>query len=131
MKLNILTPRGVYFEGDVSICNVKSQDGELGILENHIPLVTMLVISSMNFIDETGRRTFAISGGMLYVAPNETTILTEAIEESSEIDILRATAAKERAAERISSKAEDTDLMRAQLALQKAITRIQVSQGHD
>ncbi len=131
MKLNILTPKGVYFEGDVSICNVKTQDGELGILANHIPLVTMLEIGAMNFIDESGRRTFALSGGMLYVATDETTILTEAIEESDEIDVLRATQAKERAKARLEAKQDETDLVRAQTALQKAITRIQVSQGHE
>jgi len=126
MKCRIVTPRGLYREAECSILNVKTIDGERGILTNHMPLVTMLEIGKMNFVSDQGREEFAVSGGMLYLQDNVATILTDAIEAKDEINLDRALAAKKRAEDRLNAKDENLDIRRAELALKRAINRINV-----
>jgi F-type H+-transporting ATPase subunit epsilon len=122
--VRIVTPRGLYREFNVSILNVVTTEGQLGILRNHMPLVAILMISMLSTQEEDGRHRYAISGGTLYFKDNVATIMTDAVERSDEIDIERAQRAKQRAEERIKTVAEEQDLMRAQIALQRALNRI-------
>jgi F-type H+-transporting ATPase subunit epsilon len=122
--VRIVTPRGLYREFNTSILNVVSTEGQLGILRNHMPLVAILTISMLSTVEEDGRHRYAISGGTLYFKDNVATIMTDAVERSDEIDIERALRAKQRAEERMKTVAEEQDLMRAQIALQRALNRI-------
>ena len=45
IKTKIVTPEGVYREFETAILNVRSTDGQRGILPNHMPTVLMLEIS--------------------------------------------------------------------------------------
>ena len=64
--------------------------------------------------------------GILYFENNVAKFLVDSIESQADIDIERAKAAMERANERIRAKQENLDMMRAQLALSKALNRIHV-----
>ena len=48
-KLKVITPYGVFFEGDIDSLNICTSQGYLTILPNHIPLVTPLNIDKMTF----------------------------------------------------------------------------------
>jgi len=124
--LKIIHPKGVYYEGQVEICNVVTTDGRFGILGNMLPFAGVLEIAEMNFIEKGERKYYFVSGGFIYVKKDEVTIITDAIESKEEIDLARAQAAKERAQKRLQSKADNIDLLRAELALKRAITRIRV-----
>lgn len=126
IHVKIVTPRGHYKELDASLINIVSTAGQLGILSNHMPLVTMLKISEMSLVTESGREYFAVSGGLFYFEDNKATILCDAIESKDEIDIERAVKAKERAEKRLALKDENISLRRAEVALQRAINRIEV-----
>ncbi len=122
----IVTPMGVYKEMDTTILNVKNQNGQMGILTNHVPMVTMLEISKMSTVETGQREEYAIGGGLLYFENNEAMILVDSIENKNEIDEERAVAAKLRAEEKISKRDENVDIRRAELALKKAINRLSV-----
>ena len=66
----------------------------------------------------------AIHAGFAEILGDKVTLLAEVAEWPDEIDLNRAEAARDRAEERISVKAETTDLKRAEFALHKALTRI-------
>lgn len=124
-RLKIVTPRGIYKEIDVEMLNLRTNAGQIGILANHLPLASGIEISEMNYIDEKGQRhIFAIGGGFVYVNEDETTIIANTIESPEEIDLRRAEEAKRRAEKRLEDK--DGDILRAEMALRKAITRISV-----
>jgi F-type H+-transporting ATPase subunit epsilon len=126
----IVTPHGVYKEMDTSILNVVTLSGERGILPNHVPVVTMLKISRMTTVENGQRIEYAIAGGMLYFRDNTAEILTDAIESKDEIDVDRAVAAKTRAEKRLSSGRPNLDQERAEVALKRAINRINIVQRH-
>ena len=125
-SVKIITPTGLYREVETSILNVVTTDGARGVLTNHVPLVTMLKISKMSTIENNIREEYAINGGMLYFKNNLATILTDSCEHSSEIDVDRALAAKQRAENRLAHP-ENIDVRRAEAALSRAINRLNVS----
>jgi len=128
-KLKIVTPKGVYKETEIEMLNVKTTAGQIGILAHHLPLASAIEISEMNYIDEKGNKLyFAIAGGFVYVNEKEITIIANAIESPEEIDLNRAQEAKKRAEKRLQQR--DGDLLRADIALKKAITRIRVKTGN-
>lgn len=126
INLKIVTPNGVYKETSTSILNVKTIDGERGLLTNHIPTVLMLEISKMSTIEDGERKEYAIGGGMLYFKDNLATLLVDSIESKDEIDVDRALKAEERAKGYLNSKDSNIDLKRAQLALNRSLNRLKI-----
>jgi len=125
----IVTPKGVYREMDASILTIETEEGQQGILPNHMPLVTMLKIGKLAAEEKEGRRNYAIAGGLFYFRDNQADILTDAIEAKEEIDETRAEAARRRAEERLASRDPNVDLKRAEAALSKALNRLSVKRG--
>lgn len=129
LNVRIITPMGLYKECSASMVNVVTTDGQRGILPNHIPLVTMLDISVMHIDEETGRESYTIGGGMLYFDDqNLATILVDSVENIRDIDIERAKRAREQALNRLQHKHDDQELLKAEVALKRAVNRIGASQ---
>ncbi len=128
IHVRIVTPQGVYKEFDTPILNIPTVDGERGILPNHMPLVTMLTIGVMSSEENNQRTYYAVTSGAFYFRDNVAEILTDTIECSSDIDLDRAIASKERAEKRIQSNDSNVDLKRAELSLKRAMNRIHVAE---
>ncbi len=126
IHVRIVTPKGCYKEFDTPILNVKTVDGQRGILPNHMPIVTMLDIGKMESEESNERNAYAVAGGLLYFRDNLAEIMTDAIENQKDIDEQRALAAKERAMKRLEQQKEGLDLKRAEIALKKAVNRLNV-----
>ncbi|MFD2638567.1 F0F1 ATP synthase subunit epsilon [Piscibacillus salipiscarius] len=130
LNVSVVTPDGPALEGSYEMVSVRAESGELGILPGHIPLVAPLTISAVRLKKEGQTELLAVSGGFVEVRPEQVTILAQAAEQPSEIDVDRAKQAKERAEQRLNmAKSEDIDQKRAELALQRAINRIDISEN--
>lgn len=123
----IVTPNGLYKTFETSILNVVTIDGERGILTKHTPLVTMLQVSKLSSVENGVKKEYAISGGLLYFENDVAKILTDSIEAKEDIDLERALRAKQRASEHL--KKSGSDILRAEIALKKALNRIKVKNG--
>lgn len=129
IKLEIVTPERKVYEKDVDMVVVKGIAGELGILPNHIPLVTPLKIAPVKVKIGNQEELIAVHGGFMEVRKDKIVILAELAELPGEIDLERAQRAKERAEGRLNSK-DNNDLLRNEIALLKAINRIKVTTKH-
>ena len=125
-KLKVITPYGVFFEGDIDSLNICTSQGFLTILPNHIPLVAPLNIEKMSFKTNKETKICALLGGIMYVTPKEVKIIANACEYDKDIDINRAIEAKRRAEARLESKQENINTARAEAALKRALTRIDI-----
>ena len=125
-NVKIVTPEAPVRSFESDQINIVTPNGEMGILSNHMPLVTMLNISIMSSILNGNRERFTIAGGVLFFKNNEATILSDAVEHEGDIDLARAEHAKLRAEERLHSKDPEIDAKRAQIALLKALNRIDI-----
>ena len=125
-KLRILTPKGLYLESDVAFLSIRSEESTLGILPDHTPLVSTIdiCIGRITFSEKEYR--YAIGGGVLNVEKDKVTLILNSIEREDEIDRARAIQSKQRAEKRIKEggSAGDFDVLRAELALKRAINRI-------
>ena len=99
--------------------------GELGILPHHAPLITALQPGELRVKADGGEDDFFVSGGFLEVHSDQVTVLADAAERDSEIDLERAEAARQRARERL-DQATDADRARAQAALSRSLARLKV-----
>ncbi|MEF3309069.1 F0F1 ATP synthase subunit epsilon [Paenibacillus sp. GYB004] len=126
--LEVVTPERKVYAQDVNMIVVKGVYGELGILPNHIPLVSPLKIAPVAV--KIGNKTeyIAVNGGFMEVRKDKVVILAESAEMPASIDVDRARAAKERAEKRLAeARKDEIDFRRAELALQRAMNRIDTS----
>lgn len=124
LYLKVVTPDKLFFEGEIDMLVARTIEGDVGILLNHSPLVTILDIGRLVIKDGDERKIAACAGGYIDVRNNHITVVSDACEWEEEIDINRAERAKERASKRLEDK--DSDTFKAELALKKAINRINV-----
>lgn len=127
ISLEIVTPEKVVYSADVTSIFAPAIMGGIGILPDHIPIVTGLDIGKLRVNPIGGEEVLLfIGGGFLEVKKNKAVILAKSAETSDEIDVERAQEAKHRAEERLQSRAEGLDVARAEAALKRAITRLQI-----
>lgn len=126
ITIKIITPLGLYKEGEVEAVHLCTVEGETTILPNHIPMVAMLKTCKCSLKEKGNYQDYAMAGGLMQFANNEMRILTDAIEGREEIDVERATRAKERAERRLQKVDSKTNVKRAEIALAKAINCIHV-----
>jgi len=125
-RLKVITPERVFYDADVNMVEFNTTEGEIGIYKGHVPM-TVIVNPGILTISESDRaRNAALHAGFVEILEDKVTILAEIIEWPEEIDKKRAEAAKARAEERLRTKTPETDILRAETALQRAIARINV-----
>ncbi|HLR09251.1 MAG TPA: F0F1 ATP synthase subunit epsilon [Bacillota bacterium] len=128
LAVSVVTPDGPVLEDSFDMVICKAENGEIGILPEHIPMVAPLEISAVRLKKGSDTQYLAVNGGFLEVRPDHVTILAQSAEKPSDIDIDRAKEAKKRAEQRLQSKRDDIDFKRAELALKRAINRLNVAQ---
>lgn len=127
LKVSVVTPDGPVLDEEYDMVSCRAEDGELGILPGHIPLVAPLDISAVRLKRGNNTDLLAVNGGFIEVRPDKVTILAQSAENPSEIDLERAERARERAEKRLQSKQDDIDFKRAELSLKRAMNRISVA----
>lgn len=126
--LEIVTPERKVYAKEVNMVSVKGVEGELGILAHHIPLVTPLKVAPVVIKTNGKVEELAVHGGFVQIGKDKVVILAETAELPGDIDYNRAKAARERAERRLANKKDNIDHRRAELALQRALARIEVSE---
>ncbi|MBY0085056.1 F0F1 ATP synthase subunit epsilon [Brevibacillus sp. M2.1A] len=128
MTVEVVTPERVVYSGQAEMVIARGLQGEIGIMPNHMPLVTPLKTAPVRIKTEGDKEVkMAVSGGFMEVRGDKVTILAETAELPGDIDVERAKAAKERAEKRLAEKYAELDVKRAERALQRAMARLDVS----
>mgnify|MGYP000276839122 CR=1 FL=1 len=98
MNFEIVTPEGQKLTETVQELTVPGIVGELGVLPGHIPILTVLDIGKLSFVQSSGgKRDMAVNGGFLEVDGDRLILITETAEFADEIDTDRARKALETA----------------------------------
>ncbi|GBF35634.1 ATP synthase epsilon chain [Desulfocucumis palustris] len=127
-RLEVVTPERKVYSEDVRFVVVPGVVGELGILPDHAPLMSGLKIGVMKVQQEGKTFKMAVSGGFVEVRSSRVTVLADSAERAEQIDRSRAEAAKARAEQRLATKSADVDVLRAEIALQRALNRLKALQ---
>jgi F-type H+-transporting ATPase subunit epsilon len=126
-QLEIVTPSRLLVKDAAEEAQIPGVSGYLGILPGHAPLITELGVGEITYKASGTAHTLSVAWGFMEVLPDKVTILAEAAERPNEIDTERAQKSKERAEQRLKSNDPKVDFTRAEDALQRAETRLNVA----
>ncbi len=126
-KVEIITPERVFYTGDASMIEFTTTEGDIGIYKNHIPLTAVLAPGVVTITENTESKKAAVHSGFVEILGDKVTLLAEVAEWPDEIDKHRAQEAKMRAERRLKVKEAGLDVRRAEIALKKALIRIDIA----
>lgn len=127
LTLEIVTAeRQVLAEENVDMVIAPAIDGEVGILPNHAPLITVLQIGELRLKKGADEQSIIIAGGFLEVLNDKVTILADVAERLEEIDVAAAEQARTRAEETLRNREQLGDSAGAEAALRLATLRLRV-----
>ena len=127
-SLKIITPDRVFYEGEAIMVELRTTEGQIGVLKNHIPLTSVIAPGIIRIKEsDTEVKTAALISGFVEILQDSVTILAEVIEWPDEIDVNRAEEARVRAERRLAEKADTTNMKRAELALERSVARIEAA----
>lgn len=129
-ELRVVTPEKTVVLPRIQSLVLDCPDGKRGILPGHAPALFEVAIGVLRCMDDVGEEHyFSIAGGIAEVTPHSVIITTGSIEEAHEIDVERAKEALERAEKRLREKSAETDFIRAQTAILRALARLRASES--
>lgn len=126
MKLQIITPEERFYEGDVSMVELTTTEGNIGIYPNHIPLTAVVSPGVLKIHEDSGVKEAALMSGFITILPDTVTIMAEVVEWPDEIDYKRAEEARARAERRLASSDANLNTLRAEMALKRALVRLEI-----
>ena len=127
-KLQVITPDRKFYQGDVQMVELTTTEGQIGVYARHIPLTAVVAPGILTIHEDGEKKTAALMSGSVQIMPEEVTIMAEVVEWPDEIDENRAKEAKTRAERRIQSHDAEMDVARAELALKRALVRLEARQ---
>lgn len=129
MRLQIISPKRVIFDGECTMLEYNTTEGYVGVLPGHVAMTQVMAPGKLAIYQENiAKPTYiAAMSGISKILPDLVVLLVEVAELKEEIDVERAKASKERAEKRIADNDDKLDLKRAKYALQKALTRLEVA----
>ena len=127
LSLEVVTPFRTVLIEDVDSVTLPGIEGELGILPEHVPLLTTLDTGIMSYENGSGNtQAIAVHWGYAQVDGNNVKVLAELAETADEIDLPRAREAEKKAKELLHSG----DLSTSELEDEKSRQKIYENKLH-
>ncbi|MDX2080456.1 MAG: F0F1 ATP synthase subunit epsilon [Terrimicrobiaceae bacterium] len=127
LRLEIVTPESKAYSDDVDSVVIPGIEGELGILPNHVPLMTQLLPGELRVSKGGQELRLAVGEGFVEVTGDKVAVLTDMALEESAIDADAAEEAVRRAEDAMkNNKLNDEEYATVNAALQKSLAQIRV-----
>lgn len=129
LTVEIITgERVVYHQDDVDMVVAPGLGGTIGILPSHAALVSLLSQGELRVKKGGGEESLVVFGGFIEIINDRVIILADSAERTVEIDLARATQARQSAEEALRNRRDVIDLVEAEAALRRAALRERISQ---
>jgi F-type H+-transporting ATPase subunit epsilon len=133
LKLQIVTPEGTVYSEDVEMVGLRAVEGQIGILPNHVRLMTQMLPGEM-MVRKGGRDQFlAVGEGLVEVTGERVAIATDMAVAVEGIDEARAEEARQRAQARLREKISDEEVASVNASLARSLAQLHVKRrrhGH-
>ncbi|HUB87433.1 MAG TPA: ATP synthase F1 subunit epsilon [Verrucomicrobiae bacterium] len=126
LKLEIVTPEAKIFSDDVEMVTLTGSEGEMGILPQHMPLMTQLVAGEIIARKGNENIFLAVGDGFVQVTGEQVSVLTDMAIEADNIDEAKAEEARQLAESRLSQKVTDEEAAHFHAALAHATTQLKI-----
>ena len=126
--LRIITPDRIFYEGEASMVEFNTTEGEIGVYKEHVPTTVIIAPGILTITEEETQKVAALHAGFVEILKDRVTIMAEIVEWPEEIDLERAEESRERAEKRLMEAASGTDMARAEVSLKRAMARIRLKE---
>jgi F-type H+-transporting ATPase subunit epsilon len=131
IKLEIVTPEAKTFSDDVDMVTLTGTEGEMGILPQHMPLMTQLVEGEIVVRKGNENIFIAVGEGFVQVTGEKVSILTDMAIRAENIDEAAAEQARQRAESRLAEKMSEEESVAVHMALAHATTQLNIKRRHN
>ena len=126
LKLEIVTAEGPAYSQDVEMVTLPAFGGQIGILPQHVPLMTQMVPGEI-IVRKGGQDQFlAVGGGLIEVTADRVSILTDMAISVEKIDEAKAEEARQRALARLNEKLSSEEVASVNAALARSLAQLNV-----
>ena len=127
LHLEIVTPEQKIYSDDVDSVVIPGVEGELGVLPQHVPLMTQLLPGELRVLKGGEELRLAVGEGFVEISADKVAVLTDMAVKESEIDESAAEDAVRRAEEAMKdSKLDDEEYATVKASLQKSLALVRV-----
>lgn len=130
IKLEIVTPEGTAYSEDVEIVTLPGVEGQIGIMPQHVRLMTQMEPGEMIVHKGGGDHFMAVGQGLVEVTGDHVAILTDMAIPVESIDEARAEEARERAAARLREKISAEEVAAVNASLARSLAQLRVKRRH-
>ena len=130
LKLDIVTPDGTAFSDNVDMVTLPGSEGQLGVLPQHIPLMTQIVPGEIIVRKDSSERLFAVGEGLVEITADRVAILTDMAVAAEDIDAAKVEEARQRAEERLREKLSNEEIANVHSALARLTAELNVKQDY-
>jgi F-type H+-transporting ATPase subunit epsilon len=126
LRLEIVTPDAVVYSADVDMVTLPAIEGQMGVLPEHIRLMTQMVPGEM-IVHRNGRDEFlAVGEGLIEITGDSVSILTDMAIAADKIDEAKVEEARQRAEARLRDRISDEEVASVNASLARALAQLQV-----
>ncbi|HVP80040.1 MAG TPA: ATP synthase F1 subunit epsilon [Thermodesulfobacteriota bacterium] len=130
IKLEIVTPEATVYSDDVEMVTLPGVEGQMGVLPQHIRLMTQMVPGEL-IVRKGGHDDFmAVGEGLVEVTNDRVSIVTNMAVAVDKIDEAAVEEARQRAAARLREKISSEEVASVNAALAKSLAQLHVKRRH-
>ena len=126
LQLEIVTPERKEFSEEVEMVVIPGLEGELGVLPNHVPLMTTLKPGELTIVQNGECSYLAVGKGFAEITQDRVSILTDMAVKEREIDEMETEAAIERARKAMEERLGKEEVATVEAALEKSLAKLHV-----
>jgi F-type H+-transporting ATPase subunit epsilon len=128
LTLEIVTPEGIAFSETVDAVALPTVMGQIGVLPQHMPILTQLTAGELHVTQGTNKRYLAVDKGFARVLGNRLSVLTEAAISMADIDLSKVEDAQKKAEQAIQDAKNEPQFDPAEIEKLEAIVRFSLAQ---
>ena len=124
ISISFISQEKTLFEGQAKMVVMDVQEGQLGIVKGHAPLLAVLKPGPVRMITDDGEEVFFTNGGFAEVQPESITILVDSAERADDLDEAKIIKAKEEAEKLLKDKKDEKDFAEAATQLSQSLSQL-------
>ena len=125
-NLKLITPAGVAFEGEASEISLPTPDGQITVLANHEPIISLLSPGEIVMHQNGKPQYLATEGGVVEIANNLVKIMADTAESAESLDEAKIEEAKRAAKIKMTNAKDNLDFASAEAVLEKQLAKLRV-----
>jgi len=122
--VDIVSAEASIYSGQAERVVAPGEAGELGILPEHVPLLTRIKPGTVRIVNGSEEEVIYVSGGMMEVQPDSVTVLADTSIRAHDLDEAKAMEAERQAKEALANRSEQLDIAQAQAELAQAAAQL-------